>query len=820
MKKAKWVAPGILLMLAVSPPTMAATTFKPTTGVDYVIRNVETGLFLRCSMYSKNSAYFGSEIEGNYYLWQFTASGDGWKLYNEGRGGYLNNDPTSSTYRGKTDATGVTWYITTNTLNPSGYLISTSNTTTTQNSLYAYRDASSYYLCSTEGEGVDLGPHGATNYYQLPTFQFYTYHELYALAKKCGYTGNEETNPSTADWTKLTNQIEAARLVTDKSVAVSVTDEKSTGYVIASRRYHKFLYTDIKGIFHTADHITTSSIFNITPGDNGARVISSAYHGADKTLTLYYANNGHDNDFKLKKGDYFLCVGNDGKVKYSKLELTGKLTDKQDDNKDLCQLDDEWVMKATPYDTDDKLPSLNINKTDISSNKVKSWFFRIENNAKRIKFIKNATSDDDTGKDNTGGFLNDVDKEAAATYDGVKKTKISKVDMFSNSTNLRDAANIWHVTLAVPGKENDDNPIGIVGNFPYSLYYIQNANSGKYIGEPSGTSQVMPLISETTDKKERALFYFMPKDTAQDAGEYAMMLLDKTNSTTTETPKGWLDIADTGDDGRPLDTAVPNLVQAALIYRPSTTVPETTSDAYNWSLHRARYVEARTAESAKFHTYRYVTLWFPFDVLNTDNNNVTLYTAQWKTDYSGIVLNRIGDGETLKGGHGALALITDNDKYKTVKFELPDRDEITYPSNIDKNILKGICESEDYILGDEDNTTTGVKSRYDVYVFSVTLNEKDADGKYKDTEELMLGNPADSYLMANRCYVKAPDALKKSSSTTGALSVSFDSDNTDGITVVTPRQQGPQRYFDLQGREVSHPQHGIYITNGKKIFLK
>lgn len=72
--------------------------------------------------------------------------------------------------------------------------------------------------------------------------------------------------------------------------------------------------------------------------------------------------------------------------------------------------------------------------------------------------------------------------------------------------------------------------------------------------------------------------------------------------------------------------------------------------------------------------------------------------------------------------------------------------------------------------------------------------------------------------MANRCYVKATAESEAQSSKGKILSVSFDS--TDGITDINTTPSAPKRYFDLQGREVSHPQHGIYITNGKKIYLK
>ena len=176
--------------------------------------------------------------------------GVGYTLYNEGRNNYLNDNATSSTYRGKTDDTGATWYVTPNPYNESGYLISSSQDVATKptNCLYAYQDAKSlldksYYLCSTTTESVDLGEHeyGTKHYYQLPTFQFYTYDQLFALAKKCGYTGTEATGtPTQKDWADLVYKINASRVLSDQNT-VSSNEAPVHNFVIASRRYHKFL---------------------------------------------------------------------------------------------------------------------------------------------------------------------------------------------------------------------------------------------------------------------------------------------------------------------------------------------------------------------------------------------------------------------------------------------------------------------------------------------------------------------------------------------------------------------------------------------------
>lgn len=827
MKKAKWVALGILLMLAVSPPTMAATTttltLKDTLKTDsvYVIRNLETGQFLRCSdatdgVGSKFTAYFGSTVANNYFnyfLWQFTPSGNGWYLYNKGRDGYLNDTKTDLTYRGHTDGTGVVWYIATNPYNTNGYLISATDITDSKNeptkSLYAYYDDGKYKLSSTEKEAVNNGSHKylLVNYYFLPTFRFYTYHQLYQYAKKCGYTASgEEVSANFDDWNKLINFLDAA--VPDN---VASSETNNDAYVIASRRYHKFLYTDNEGNLHTTDKITTSCIFESKPSSDGVRTFSNVYHGKDMQFTVYFANNGHASDFKLKNSsNKYLCIDKNGSISYS--ALTRK------EAGDMVTLDHDWLITPTPYyKSDDAIPFLDISENDISTKEVEGWYFRIENNKKRIEYIQDPNNSTATETNDVGGYISDVDKAASEQFDGVIGTTIHKADIFSNSVNLRVAANIWHVVLAAASSSgSEDKPIGIVNNFTHNLYYIQNANSGKYIGEPADGSHLLPL---TTDASQKAYFYFEPKTSGHDTGEYAIMLLDKDNSTEKETPKGWLDIADTNDDGTINSDAVPNLTQAALVYREAMSTPDaTTPDAYNWSLHRARYIDEVTATS-DYNTFRYVTMYFPFPVQNTDATNVKLYTAQWKKDYHGIILVPVENADIIPANQGVFAMVTKDDKHKKIRFKLPDASDVASAATIKGNILKGVVEGEDFVISTDISSTTRHNAS-EVYVFSMTEKTGDDTNTSYEDHSLVIGHPADKYLMANRCYIEANKETEKYLNSGQALSVSFYSDSTDGITDVASRQQGPRRYFDLQGREVSHPQHGIYITNGKKIYLK
>lgn len=814
MKKAKWAALGISLLIAVSPPAKgqtATSAFKPSDGVVYIIRNVETGQFLRCSSHSLNAAYFTDSIDSDYHLWTFSTSGNGWLLYNNGRKGWLTNSATSYTYLGKTSKSGTVWYISdysfnkaNNNDNKKGYIISSSASTPPTHCLYAYKKESSltdhsYYLCTTDADALttnSLTEDGKT-YYQLPTFQFYSYDDLYKLVKSHGYAVSEKSDPGLSDWNTLVRYLTTT--VNTDTVASSYTS-KGDNIVIASRRYHKFLSVDNKGVFHSADKITTSSIFLAQPQANGVRVFSNVYHGDGGTFKIYYAYNGHNNDFKLKRGDSFLCIDNSGQIYEKNLNPTSNKAVK---SQDLATLDDEWVIANTPYNIDN-LQYLSINKTDIRD--VKDWYFRIENKVKRIKLI------DATG-DATGGYLNDVDTTALRQFDDVKKTSIHNADVFSNSINIRDASNIWHITLAFKGKDDANNaPIGIVSTFSNSLYYIQNANTGKYLGDPAGKSQLMPLISKDADRSERALIYFVPKDKDNDTGEYAMVLFNKTD----ESAKGYLDIADTNSDGTPKGATAYN--QAGLIFKScnaeATGLPD---DAYYWKMHRARFITARTADSKKFLGNRYVTIWFPFDVTATDDS-VKLYMAVWNATSSGITFKEI---DWLPANHGALVLAPDNNKYKEIKFSIGRPAMSDEPENIGKDILLGVAEGEDYRLGDNDDLAGGIHSRDSIYVFSVTK----ADDNNTDID-LALGHPADNFLMANRCYVKATKAseayLRGSQSKTFTFSIDTGEDNgaTTGIREINTSMTADTRYYDLQGREVIHPQHGIYITNGKKIYIK
>lgn len=785
----------LLLMTVFIVPhnAMGANEVTFTKGTDYVILNLETGLFLRSDVDNlgvAHAAQFDAFDTGNAskFLWQFTASGSGYLISNDAVSGkYLTNGNTSSTYLGKFAKDGTPWYVVKNPFNANGYLISdnsgisSTDTTTLTGCFYAYKDNSTYYLCTTSKDKVDLNEHSnVKSWYELPTFRIFTYAELYAYASKSGYSGAQASKPTADDWSALTSYITTAETLSDdKKIS---TEAESHNFVIADRRFRRFFAIDPKGRLHSSDRITTSNVFTAETDDSstGGRIFYNSYHGDMVTYTLTVAHNGHSGDYMLRTSDgKYLAVDRNGNVTTSDFSTS----------KDIASLDREWVIAKNPYDGSDQY--INIHQDDIKN--VKDWYFRIENTGKRIEMRRDVT---DNGG-NTCGFLTDVDKAAFTQYDKKYSTTISQADIFSNTRNVRDAANVWKVTLAYAGDDDENAPIGVVHKFAHSIYYIQNINSKKYIGEPASDSQLMPL---TSDKSNAALFYFLPKSKGNDNGVYSIMLLDR--SASVETPKGYLDIADT-ENGMPNSDAMPSLKQAALIYRAATAAP-TAPDAYAWCFHRATDIESRAVYSdnaGEISGYRYVTVWFPFDVINTDPD-IRLYYGKWNGENSSV---RFYPTNSLPAGRGGLVLAPKDDAHEMVKLYISTATD--YPADISNDILTGVAEGEDYELTDE--------SRKKIYAFSETL----ADGK--DTT-LCLGHPADYCLMANRCIVNAVEKSESVLRRGNSFTFGFGDDSTTGISeprfskddALTPR------YFSLDGVEVSTPGKGIYIKNGKKILVK
>lgn len=69
---------------------------------------------------------------------------------------------------------------------------------------------------------------------------------------------------------------------------------------------------------------------------------------------------------------------------------------------------------------------------------------------------------------------------------------------------------------------------------------------------------------------------------------------------------------------------------------------------------------------------------------------------------------------------------------------------------------------------------------------------------------------------ANKVYLDLPDGT----SPVKQLTIDFIDDITTGVSSVETTPNEPVVYYDLQGRRCEQPTHGLYICNGKKIFIR
>ena len=178
-----------------------------------------------------------------------------------------------------------------------------------------------------------------------------------------------------------------------------------------------------------------------------------------------------------------------------------------------------------------------------------------------------------------------------------------------------------------------------------------------------------------------------------------------------------------------------------------------------------------TITSYKYATYRTT------EKLDFSGTAVSAYTAEAGTD--NVVLTKISDGRVPSG----VGVILYSETAGT--YDIPVTDDTPTISDTGLSISNGTDATKEngiYVLGKKNNNV----------------------GFYR-----WVGGAS---LVSGRVYL-APTA----SSAREYLSFLFD-DETAGINDVNVNDN--DNYYDLQGRHVEHPKRGLYIVNGKKVFIQ
>lgn len=170
----------------------------------------------------------------------------------------------------------------------------------------------------------------------------------------------------------------------------------------------------------------------------------------------------------------------------------------------------------------------------------------------------------------------------------------------------------------------------------------------------------------------------------------------------------------------------------------------------------------------------------PYYASEVTKGSVTLKSVRYTRGWQGYI---------LKGVEG---------KYELKVVET----EEDYPS---QNYLKPIGDYSGVVKYSQNEDT---KYRY---IFA-----KDSDsniGFYKLTEN-------NHTLAAHKAYLETDDDLTPSAPS-ARVALIFDDEETTGVSEVRSlKSEVKSEYYDLMGRKVAHPTHGLYIVNGKKVLIK
>ena len=127
---------------------------------------------------------------------------------------------------------------------------------------------------------------------------------------------------------------------------------------------------------------------------------------------------------------------------------------------------------------------------------------------------------------------------------------------------------------------------------------------------------------------------------------------------------------------------------------------------------------------------------------------------------------------------------------------------IEYSSDNTLNLLVGTLEQTTV------NSTDGAMSNY-----KFTITEGDETPMFYPFED-------GTAFSAGKAYLQIPTAWLPVTAQKAALSIRFDNGLTTDIEDIEEGAWEENTYYDLQGRKVANPSNGIYIINGKKVFIK
>lgn len=322
------------------------------------------------------------------------------------------------------------------------------------------------------------------------------------------------------------------------------------------------------------------------------------------------------------------------------------------------------------------------------------------------------------------------------------------------------------------------------------ILYLENKNNNKYNVGNQGTS--LDALAQGTYEGSATVNFQDNYMTFTPKGNYYCLSL-KPNSDYRTANNMFTDLYFHDDNGN---------------FALSSSQPADYDDSYRWWVEPVNYfcVKPMNENIKDSQGYYWTTLTTAFPYTIPENSGVlgayTVSTTSKKEDgntYAQLT-TLAKPGETVPAKTPVLLKLSSADAADNKL--VPTGSHVVGNSNkkVTKNLLSGI-----YLDSKEKNNTKNYR----------VLNISTKTGKIG----FFMMNSSVTYMDGNKAFLD----FSQSSGAKGAVYIDFDNIDSDvtGITNIHQDEE-PENpvYYDLQGRRVEHPQHGIYIVNGKKVIIK
>lgn len=321
------------------------------------------------------------------------------------------------------------------------------------------------------------------------------------------------------------------------------------------------------------------------------------------------------------------------------------------------------------------------------------------------------------------------------------------------------------------------------------ILFLRDASSSQYDVVGQGTS-LNHLSQGTYPGKEYITFYNnFAKFTKRDAGDYLVSL--KPNCDNALGNNMFTDCYFYDNGGK---------------FAINQSKPDNETDEYHWQMEPVDYfcVKPLSEDIKDGLGYYWTTLVtaFPYQI-PAEGGVLGAYTvkqvAEGDDGKSYAELATVASpGETVPAGTPVLLKMRSSDPSKN-KLIPVGNEFISSTNKVSNNLLSGV------FLGNKEKNTT----QYRVLNVSPTTGKI---GFFKLSSSV-------TYMGANKAFLVLP----ATASAKGGIYIDFDNIDapTTGINNVQNQDAAKGKVvYDLQGRRVENPQHGVYIVNGKKVVIK